>query len=173
MNNLLLTQAQIEEITKLQRELDINVRENNDIPMDKDLNLEKYIALKTEFFEFVNEIESFKFWKKNKGKSSILEEACDTLHFIFSLAIDNNVKIELSEEVVGNIEPEKFELNDLIGIMDANILDIFITRDWGDLFIVLTLLLIMLNKCGFTADDLYNEYIRKNQINHDRQANNY
>lgn len=173
MNNLLLSKEQIEKITELQRELDIHVRKSNDIPEEQDLNLEKYIALKTEFFEFVNEIESFKYWKKNKGKSHILEEACDTMHFIFSLAIDNGAKIEINEEVLGDIKPETFDLNDLIGIIDANITDIFIEHAWGDLFIVLTLLLIMINKCGFTADDLYNEYIRKNQINHDRQVNNY
>lgn len=173
MNNLLLTKEQIEKITELQTELDIRVRENNDIPMEQDLNLEKYIALKTELFEFINEIESFKYWKKNKGKSHILEEACDTMHFIFSLAIENGAKIELGEEVLGDIKPETFDLNDLIGIIDANITDIFIEHAWEDIFIVLTLLLIMINKCGFTANDLYEEYIRKNQINHERQANNY
>lgn len=173
MNNLLLSKEQIEKITELQRELDIHVRQNNDIPEEQDLNLEKYIALKTEFFEFVNEIESFKYWKKNKGKSHILEEACDTMHFIFSLAIDNGAKIRLDMDFLKEVDPEKFELNDLIGIVDANITDTFISKDWESLFIVLTLLLVIINKCGFSADDLYNEYIRKNQINHDRQANNY
>lgn len=173
MNNLLLSKEQVEKITELQTELDIHVRKSNDIPDEQDLNLEKYIALKTEFFEFVNEVESFKFWKKNKGKSHILEEACDTMHFIFSLAIDNGSKIELDKDFLNNIDPERYNINDLIGITDANITDIFINNDWEGLFIILTFILIMINRCGFTADDLYNEYIRKNQINHERQVNNY
>ena len=54
----LLTNEQIKEITELQRVLDERIRENNGIDKEKSLGLEKYIALKTEFFEFVNEIES-------------------------------------------------------------------------------------------------------------------
>ena len=84
---ILLTNEQIKEITELQRILDERIRENNGIDKEKSLELKKYIALKKEFIEFVNEIESFKFWKKNKGKENIVEEACDTLHFILSLAI--------------------------------------------------------------------------------------
>ena len=71
--NILLTKEQIAEIRELQKALDIRVRENNNIPLDKDLTLEKFLALKTELFEFVNELESFKYWKKNKGKSHILK----------------------------------------------------------------------------------------------------
>lgn len=173
MNNLLLTKEQIEKITELQTELDIRVRENNDIPQEQDLNLEKYIALKTEFFEFVNEIESFKYWKKNKGKSHILEEACDATHFIFSLAIDNKAKIEFKDDMFKNFKIEEYEMIDLMGVTDAVISDVYAGQIWEDLSIVLSFILIMINKCGFTADDLYNEYIRKNQINHERQANNY
>lgn len=173
MNNLLLTKEQIEEIRELQKNLDIRVRENNDIPMEQDLNLEKYIALKTEFFEFVNEIESFKYWKKNKGKSHILEEACDTLHFIFSLAIDNNVEIELDEKFLTSESLNNYDVNELIGIIDAMISDAMIDCGWENLSGVLNIMLIILGKNGFTANDLYNEYIRKNQINHERQANNY
>ena len=173
MNNLLLTKEQIEKITELQTELDIRVRKNNDISMEQDLNLEKYIALKTEFFEFVNEIESFKYWKKNKGKSHILEEACDTMHFIFSLAIDNKAKIELKDNMFKGFKIEEYEMIDLMGVTDAVISDVYAEQNWEDLSIVLSFILIMINKCGFTATDLYKEYVRKNKINHDRQANNY
>ena len=48
--NILLTKEQIEEIRELQKNLDIRVRENNNIPLDKDLTLEKFLALKTELF---------------------------------------------------------------------------------------------------------------------------
>ena len=169
----ILTKEQIQEIREMQKALDIRVRENNNIPMDKDLNLEKYIALKTELFEFVNEVESFKYWKKNKGKSHILEEACDTLHFIFSLAIDNKAKLVIDEEFIKNSCVDKFDTNELIGMIDASISDTFIEKDWENLSIVLTFLLALLEKSNFTPDDLYNEYIRKNKVNHERQDNNY
>lgn len=169
----LLTKEQIAKIRELQKNLDIHVRENNDIPMDQDLNLEKYIALKTEFFEFVNEVESFKYWKKNKGKPYILEEASDVLHFIFSLAIDNNTELELDEEFIKGFDVNKYEINDLIGITDAMISDSYANQEWETLNGVLTMLIVLINKCGLDANDLYEEYMRKNKINHERQANNY
>lgn len=171
--NILLTKEQIKEIRELQNELDTRIRKNNDIDQNTDLNLEKYIALKTELFEFVNEVESFKYWKKNKGKKHILEEACDTLHFIMSLAIDNNVEIELKEDVLKDFDVNKYDMNDLIGLTDAMMSDCYIEQDWKDLEIVLMFLCVMLNKCGFDANDLYNSYISKNKVNHERQDNNY
>ena len=136
--------------------------------MEEDLTLEKYIALKTEVFEFVNEIESFKYWKKKKGKDHILEEACDTLHFIFSIAIDKDVELDMDEVLGDNYNPDN-----LIGVMDAMISDCYIENDWEDLNGVLMILCILLDKCNFNADDLYKAYIDKNKVNHDRQSNNY
>ena len=85
------TQEELNEMRRLQRKLDTRVKKENDIPADANLNIEKFLALKTELFELANEIESFKYWKKNKNKTNQLEEACDVLHFILSIAIDNRV----------------------------------------------------------------------------------
>lgn len=172
MNNLLLTKEQIKEITRLQTILDKRIRKEKNLE-GIDLNLEKYLALKTELFEFVNEISSFKYWKINKPKDHILEEACDTLHFIFSLAIDNNVEIVQNQEDVKDFDMNKYDTNDLIGILDACISDIFISKDWEELSTALTFLTVILTKQGFTAKDLYEEYLRKNKVNHERQDNNY
>ena len=169
----LLNKEQIATIRHLQKNLDLRVRENNDIPLDLDLSLEKYLALKTELFEFVNEIESFKYWKKNKGKDHILEEACDTLHFIFSLAIDNDAEIIQDEKSVEKFDIDNYGTNDLIGILDAIISDIYISKEWGELSTALTILTAILNKCDFTSENLYDEYIKKNKVNHERQNSNY
>lgn len=169
-----LTKKQIKEIRELQKALDIRVRENNNIPLDKDLTLEKFLALKTELFEFVNELESFKYWKKNKGKSHILEEACDTLHFIFSIAIDKEVEIAQSKKEIKDLgELNKIETNELLGIMDCIISDCMMSQDWEDLSALLMILTIVLDRHGFTSEDLYNAYIEKNKVNHQRQDNNY
>ena len=76
-----LTKEQLQQMMCLQQDMDMMVLKNNSIDVDADLTQEKYIALKTEFHEFINEIESFKYWKKNKGKEHILEEGIDTVHF--------------------------------------------------------------------------------------------
>lgn len=169
----LLTEQQIKEIWEMQKGLDEYIRENNGIPSDQDLTKEKYLALKTEFFEFVNEIESFKFWKKNKGKDSILEEACDMLHFIFSIAIDNDIQIVQIEKLVKDVDEKEYDLNELLIIIDDLISDCFFTDDWGDINAIITFLSVVLNLCNFTTDDLYNAYIEKNKVNVERQNNNY
>ena len=172
--NILLTKEQIKTIRFLQKNLDIRVRENNDIDMDADLTLEKFLALKTELFEFVNELESFKYWKKNKGKSHILEEACDTLHFIFSIAIDKDIEIKQDETLLKDTKSfNTINTNELIGVMDSIISDCMIDNDWDDLNAMLMLLTLVLERYNFSANDLYEAYIAKNKVNHERQDNNY
>lgn len=168
------TKKQIEEMMKLQKALDIRVRENNEIELDKDLTLEKFLALKTELYEFINELESFKYWKKNKGKDHILEEACDTLHFILSLAIDKEVDMNIEEKEIKELgEVDKIETNELLAMSDFLISDCMIDNDWIALKLVLTIMLIVLKRVGFDKEDLYNAYIEKNKVNHQRQDNNY
>ena len=169
----ILSKEQIKEIRELQKELDIRIRENNDIPLNVDLSLEKYLALKTELFEFVNEIESFKYWKKSKGKEHILEEACDTLHFIMSLAIDNDVEVNLEHIKYEEENLNNCEINESLGIMDAMISDAYAEKEWELLSVVLLLMLIVLNKCGYNSDELYQAYIEKNKVNHERQDKQY
>ena len=168
------TKKQIKEMMKLQKALDIRVRENNEIELDKDLTLEKFLALKTELYEFINELESFKYWKKNKGKDHILEEACDTLHFILSLAIDKEVDMNLEEKEIKELgEVDKIETNELLAMSDFLISDCMIDNDWIALKLVLTIILIVLRRVGFDKEDLYNAYIEKNKVNPQRQDNNY
>ena len=168
------TKKQIKEMMKLQKALDIRVRENNEIELDKDLTLEKFLALKTELYEFINELESFKYWKKNKGKDHILEEACDTLHFILSLAIDKEVDMNIEEKEIKELgEVDKIETNELLAMSDFLISDCMIDNDWIVLKSVLMIILIVLRRVGFDKEDLYNAYIEKNKVNHERQDNNY
>lgn len=170
----IFTKKQIKEMMKLQKALDIRVRENNEIELDKDLTLEKFLALKTELYEFINELESFKYWKKNKGKDHILEEACDTLHFILSLAIDKEVDMNIEEKEIKELgEVDKIETNELLAMSDFLISDCMIDNDWIALKPVLTIMLIVLKRVGFDKEDLYNAYIEKNKVNHQRQDNNY
>lgn len=163
---------ELNEMLELQRGLDEKIRENNNIPKEQNLNLEKFLAIKTEIFELANEIESFKFWKKNKGKSKQLEEACDVLHFALSLAIDNDV--ELVEHSQGETyNPDKYNFNELFGIMDTMVSDMHISDNYMELNSFLLILGVIVNKCGYDISNLYDAYIGKNKVNHTRQDNNY
>src|SRR5699024_7925188 len=100
------------------------------------------------------------------------EEACDVLHFILSIAIDNDV--ELAEETQPeDYNPDKYDMNDLLGMMDCMISDMFIEKNWEDLNALLLVLGIVVNKCGYDIDDLFKMYKDKNKENHKRQDNKY
>lgn len=169
MQNIFLSLEQINEIREMQRVLDERILSELGIE-PKDIALEKHLALKTELFELINEIESFKWWKKNKGKEHILEEGCDVLHFLLSLANDNEIEFI---DVDTNTDMVDMEMNELLGIMDSLTLDMFIEKDYTGLNFLLKLLSIVLYKKGYNANDLYNAYISKNKVNHERQDNNY
>ena len=158
------TLEQLNTMRHLQNNLDIRVKNENDIPMDANLSIEKSLP--------ANEIESFKYWKKSKNKTNQLEEACDVLHFILSIAIDNDV--ELAEETQPeDYNPDKYDMNDLLGMMDCMISDMFIEKNWEDLNALLLVLGIVVNKCGYDIDDLFKMYKDKNKENHKRQDNKY
>ena len=172
----LFSEEQINKIWEMQKSLDDFIRENNGIDPEEDLNQKKYLALKTEIFEMVNEIECFKFWKKNKGKDHVLEEACDALHFIFSLAIDNEIDLTPSAqemEEMENLDLEQYEMNELITFMDDTIGGCYFVPNWSGLKMVIMFLLVIINKCGFDVDDLFRAYMDKNKVNIERQQVNY
>ena len=178
------TDQQIEELIKEQKALDDEIRKNNGISETESLVSKKYIALKTELYELVNQIESFKFWKKHKGKDNILEEGVDVLHFILSLAIERGVNLEHEGEErvkeffeITKTELEKFGkdaiINESIIIMDTLLSEIPGKKEYVVLYPTLRLLLQILQICEYTVDDIYNCYMKKNEINHERQENNY
>ena len=171
-----LTKEQLREMMKLQSEMDLIALKNNNIDVNTDLTDEKYIALKTELHEFINEIESFKFWKKNRGKENVLEEGIDTIHFILSMMLDYEYNIqedlEITEKQLEHIENKS--INELYIMTDALMVDTYMQCTWKEMLTSIFIgVLLMLSKCGFTTDDIYAEYLRKNQINKERQAKNY
>lgn len=169
--SVFLTKEQLSEIRELQTKLDERIKKEKGLE-ETDLSLEKHIAIKTELFEFINEIEGFKWWKEHKGKPNIVKEACDTLHFAMSLAIDNDVEI-LSPDNEENYNKNNYDLNGLCVTLDFMLNDMYIERDYIGLTHFITLMCIVLDLCGYSADDLYNAYIEKNKENHKRQDNKY
>lgn len=158
-------------LQKKQLELDKFIYESNNITDTGDIFYDKITALDVELSEFVNEVKSFKYWKKNKimDKNKTIEEACDCLHFILSLA--NDMEVELKY-----IEAMKIA-------KDANLLYRFIKATlWKDLYLddnsesinkIFSLLIGLIKELGFTYEDLMKEYDRKYEINIQRQREGY
>ena len=158
-------------LQKKQLELDKFIYESNNIVDTGDIFYDKLTALDVELSEFINEVKSFKYWKKNKimDKNKTIEEACDCLHFMLSLA--NDMEVELKY-----IEAMKIA-------KDVNLLYRFIKATlWKDLYLddnsesinkIFSLLIGLIKELGFTYKDLTKEYDRKYEINIQRQKEGY
>lgn len=171
-----ITVEQFKELLEMQGKMDNIAKENNNIPVDANLKQEKYLALMTELYEFGNEVEAFKFWKKNKGKANQLEELVDALHFILSIMLDEEFDIkedlEITEKQMEFFENKSF--NEIFIMTTLALTDGYMTDNYKEIIIsVLIGLMTMASKQGFSIEEIIEEYKRKNQINIQRQLDKY
>ena len=64
-------------------------------------------------------------------------------------------------------------INENIVIMDLMLSELVTNQESGILLPVLVLLCMTLQMCDYSIEDIYNAYIRKNEVNHKRQEENY
>lgn len=143
----------------------------------QDLFGNKVIALDVELSEFMNNIESFKHWKINKGKPNILEECCDCLHFILSLSNDFNygLNIPFSPDISNHILESKSTSINQLYVNAKQILwkDVAEDKNSKSLDQILWILVRSLKYCGYTWEDLIKEYDKKFEVNIQRQNEGY
>ncbi|PKK39835.1 Dimeric dUTPase [Clostridiaceae bacterium JG1575] len=134
------------------------------------LRNQKFLALLTELGELANETRCFKYWstKPPSARDVILEEYVDCLHFILTIGLDNgytNVRPEPTTEVQ-DLNTQFLNLflavNELVSFSSLNSYEVLL-EDFSALGRTL----------GFTEEDVIQAYMQKNQINHQRQDDNY
>lgn len=157
-----------------QEELDLHIVKSNNLA-GRNLFLNKVIACDVELGEFINTEESFKHWKKNKGKEGFLEEACDVFHFLLSLANDHNHTLNYVTNTM--YDKQRWIKEQLICRQYAKakkcLWAYYAEKDAYLLNSVLRNVVIILNAYDYTFEDLIQEYYRKNEINHKRQVEGY
>lgn len=159
------------DLQKKQYELDKFIYKENGIIDVKDIELDKIIALDVELSEFMNEVKSFKYWKKNKeiDRVKVIEEASDCLHFILSLANDNNVDMAIT-----NVISMTDDINMAYRVVKACLWEgVYLDNKWSYLKNMLRGVIIILEELGFTYDDLMKAYNKKYEINIKRQMEGY
>lgn len=166
----MLTNDQWNELIVLQNSLDKRILQEKGLLEIETIN-HRFLALLVELSEFTNEERSFKYWSSKPGsqKDKLLSEYVDCLHFIISLSI--SLKIDLSKYEFNNIFDE-----DLIQLIINTFNQILISQkksEQKDFYLLCDYFLSIANKLNFTNDDIYETYILKNKINHERQDNNY
>lgn len=166
---LIKQKEQLGDMFGKQKELD-----NRILNGDKYHYNEVLMALFVELGEFMNEIPTkFKYWKKSAKDDyeKALEEYVDCLHFAMSLAIVEEKGLYRCKEYCkcyDAVQSEYFShkyrddyFDMMIIILDAY--GIVRVQKLFELGIVV----------GFTWDEIYNMYLKKNKINHKRQDDKY
>lgn len=158
---------QLKEIIDRQKKLDQEIFIKHNI---KEYPLENMkIALFTELGELMNELPSlFKHWKQEPtdDMEKALIEYVDCLHFICSIAyaVGFDMKRVCSyESDVVKMASVQFNISELLEM-------IVLTDYYEDTYIYF---FALGNKLGFSWEQIYKAYLKKNEINHNRQNEGY
>lgn len=153
-----ITVEQLKELLQIQKDFDSRI---------PTLNLEdSKVAYVVEFFEWFNTLETFKNWKKNRGKALDvqLDELADMLAFGLSIANQSGVKVKTLEESLPNVERDfDYKTSDIMYALIGDISNFGL----GEEDPVLLPLNIAYNL--YTIDQLIAAYKQKMERNHARQ----
>ncbi len=159
----------LSEIRNLQAELDERIMANHQVNRDQ-TRTKRILALLVEIAELANETRTFKFWsfKKASEKEVLLEELSDCVHFVISLGIDLH---DQSESLIFKSRPEELSVQFIDWMAEAARLQTSFTLH--QYYIVLSYIASVALAMGFSAEDVASVYLKKNEINHQRQDNQY
>lgn len=159
----------INRILELQKQLDNNIHTKHNIN-PKEVFEKRRLALIVEICEMINVNRCFKFWslKKDYDKQVLGDEFVDCLHFILSISLHfdlDQTEYEIKDVVYDDNE---LTLKVLYLISLAGKIE---SKDDCKKFIIQLFELAF--TFGFTAQDIIDFYIKKNQVNFKRQQDNY
>ncbi|WP_160722113.1 dUTP diphosphatase [Bacillus sp. USDA818B3_A] len=162
---------EIKKLFQMQQALDAHIEQKHGLH-DADLFDKKVLALLVEIGELANETRCFKFWsvKPSSSKQVVLEEFVDGVHFILSLGIacgfnENTFEIEPAEPERSATE-QFLHVYELIGIFQKS-------RAFTDYKKLFEAYLTLSTVLGFTGGEIEQAYFAKNEVNYQRQQNNY
>ncbi|WP_059171358.1 dUTP diphosphatase [Bacillus sp. FJAT-27445] len=160
---------QLEKLFEMQRALDAHIKENHGLE-DQDLFDQKVLALLVEVGELANETRCFKFWSKKPSspRETILEEFVDGIHFILSLGIEAGFtgSITFTKNGEANATKQFIKVFDDISAFRKNRAESEYRRMFDSYMHLANLL-------GFTGADIEEAYCMKNEVNYERQQNDY
>jgi dimeric dUTPase (all-alpha-NTP-PPase superfamily) len=156
---------------KMQKALDGHIEKQHQLEQE-DLFDRKVLALLVEIGELANETRCFKFWsvKPSSEREVILEEFVDGVHFILSLGIECGY--EDLESVPSNRTAETDISKQFLEIYEA-VQKFRINRGKENYVELFQSYLKLAQLLGFTDDQIEQAYIKKNEVNYDRQRKGY
>lgn len=156
----------------IQKELDDKITQKHNLYGIR-LLPQKILALQVELGELANETRCFKFWsiKPASSKDVILEEYVDALHFVLSIGLETGFRDQVRLDMAGHASE--------LGLTEAflRVFDrIALFAQKLDLATYLAMFeaLLELGFClGFSWSEIEQAYLRKNEVNHQRQESGY
>ncbi|MBT2638536.1 MULTISPECIES: dUTP diphosphatase [unclassified Bacillus (in: firmicutes)] len=156
---------------KMQKALDQHIESQHKLEHE-DLFDRKVLALLVEIGELANETRCFKFWsvKPPSQTEIILEEFVDGVHFILSLGIECG--FESLESITQNGSEETDTSKQFLSIYKSvhKFRNSRRKEDYEQLFQGYLKLAQML---GLNEDQIEQAYIKKNEVNYERQRKGY
>ncbi|WHY84947.1 dUTP diphosphatase [Neobacillus novalis] len=164
---------QLEKLFEMQKALDRHIEEKHGL-LNEDLFNRKVLALLVEIGELANETRCFKFWsvKPSSAKAVILEEFVDGVHFILSLGIECGFDAEQMELKVPGIPFDVNATDQFIRIYEL-ISSFQKAKNLPSYIELFAAYLVLAEQLGFTQEEMEQAYFRKNEVNYQRQQNNY
>lgn len=163
----------LEKIFKKQLLLDNAIyarsKEIHNIKSFEEIKKLRIIALIVELSEFMNEIETFKYWKQSRknNRAKILDELADVLHFAISWAIRKDINPQITPVIFSQDPNEQF-----IQIMGW-VNKWFVDDSKENIQYTIELIFGLASIVGFNENEIINSYMKKNEINFKRIDENY
>jgi dimeric dUTPase (all-alpha-NTP-PPase superfamily) len=153
----------------LQRQLDERIEAQHGLE-GKNLVDPKVLALLVELGELANETRCFKFWsvKPPAPPEKILEEYVDGLHFILSLGLDGGFTFRGSRSQKPCLSP----VEQFLRVYQA-VNQFYETQSLENYERLFAEYLYLGEQLGFSAEQIERAYTQKNEVNHERQNQNY
>lgn len=153
----------------MQKELDTYIETNHNVKQAELLD-KKILALLVEVGELANETRCFKFWSKKKPseRDVIIEEYVDGIHFLLSLGLNKNFTFSPSEA-----KEKKSDLTEQFNQVFSTIISFRHQSNIEAYNEMFNEYITLGNMLEFTQDDIYQAYIEKNEVNHQRQNTDY
>ncbi|NKE06310.1 dUTP diphosphatase [Mesobacillus selenatarsenatis] len=156
---------------EMQKALDGHIESQHNLKQE-DLFDRKVLALLVEIGELANETRCFKFWsvKPASEKDIILEEFVDGVHFILSLGIECGFE-EL--ETIPQIQLNEQDATKQFLAIYEYVQKFRVSRSKQDYVHLLQSYLKLAQLLGLNEDQIEQAYIKKNEVNYERQRKGY
>lgn len=160
----------IDQLLTMQRTLDERIVDDHRLH-ERDLTEEKLLALYVEVAELANETRCFKYWslKPASPDEVILEEYVDGLHFILSLGITLGHEERITPEAAQTDNSLVTQFMHVFESINALKED----RTQGVYETLFNHYLTLGALLGYNEEAIEAAYMKKNEVNHDRQDTGY